>query len=119
MKKTIALVLVLITLLGLSMTGCGSSDDGLEMYDSYMIDDRTVVAKFKNESNKTLTYVSGSLYLYTGSSTNQNAIKSPSFTWTGTCEPGGIFKVEVTVSNPPAGLSNEVNRIGHWISEYR
>ena len=117
MKKTIALILAIVTLGLLCMSGCGGSGgSGLEMDSSYMQDDSTVVVKFRNETNKTITYVSGNLNLFTGSTSSQNATKSPSFTWSGSCDPGSTFTVTVDVYSAPAGLADEVNRIGHYIS---
>lgn len=116
MKKTLALILAIVTLGLLCTTGCvGSGGSGLEMVSSYMEDDSTVVVKFRNETNKTITYVSGKLNLFTGSASSQNAIKSPSFTWSGNCSAGSTFTVTVNVSGAPAGLANAVNRIGHYI----
>ena len=119
MKKAVSLLLALVIFSGICLTGCGGSDDGLDMVTSYMENDNTVVVKFRNETNKTITYVSGSLNLFTGSTSSQTPIKSPSFTWSGTCEKGRTFEVTVRVSNAPAGLADEVNRIGFYISDIR
>ena len=120
MKRVFSLVLAIVILIGICLTGCGgSSGSGLELVSSYMQDDSTVVVKFRNETNKTITYVSGTLNLFTGSSSSQNAIKTPSFTWSGNCSEGSTFTVTVNVTNAPAGLANVVNRIGHSIREIR
>lgn len=118
MKKVISVFVVLIILSSMCLVGCGSSGGSdLNMVSSYMQDDDTVVVTFRNETGKTITYVRGSLNLFTGSSASQNAIKSPSFSWEGSCSKGSTFSVTVRVSNAPAGLANEVNRIGFHISE--
>ena len=120
MKKIISLILVIVIACSLCLTGCGSSGGSdLEMVSSYMKDDNTVVVKFRNETNKTITYVSGDLYLFTGSSRSQNYTKSPSFSWEGSCDKGSVFTVTVSVSGAPAGLADEVNRIGFAIWEIR
>lgn len=116
MKKTLSLILVLVILSSMCLTGCGGSDDGLDMVSSYMKNDNTVVVKFRNETNKTISHVSGSLNLFTGSSASQSPLKTASFTWDGTCEKGQTFEVTVSVYNAPAGLADDVNRIGFYIS---
>lgn len=120
MKRAISLILAIVIISSVCLTGCGSSGgSGLDMVSSYMEDDNTVVVKFRNETNKTITHVSGNLNLFTGSASSQNAIKSPSFTWDGTCSKGSTFTVTVKVSGAPAGLADDVNRIGFHISEIR
>lgn len=119
MKKAVSLLLAILLLGVLCLTGCGSSGHGLEQVSSYMVDDETVEITFRNESNKTITYVSGSLNLFTGSASSQNAIKTPSFTWEGSCEKGETFTVTVDVFDAPAGLADEVNRIGFYVYEIR
>lgn len=117
MKKALSLFLVVLMVGGVFFTGCtGSGDNGLDMVSSYMADDSTVVVKFRNETGKTISDVGGSLNLFGGSSSNQTPLKSPSFTWTGTCEDGMTFEVTVDVHGAPAGLSDAVNRIGFYIS---
>lgn len=119
MKKAVCLLLVILLVAGFCLTGCDNSGDGLKEISSYMVDDETVEITFKNETNKTITYVRGNLNLFTGSANSQNPIKSPSFTWTGSCEEGDTFTVTVNVNNAPAGLASEVNRIGFHIDEVR
>lgn len=116
MKKTVSLVLVIVILCSIGLVGCGNSDDGLDMVSSYMANDNTVIVKFRNETNKTISHVSGSLNLFAGSSTSQTPLKTASFTWDGTCEKGMTFEVTVSVYNAPAGLAGDVNRIGFYIS---
>lgn len=117
MKKALSLILALAIIGSICLTGCGSSSgDGLKELNSYMLDDDTAVIKFKNETNQTITYVSGNLNLFTGSAASQTPIKTPSFTWSGSCEKGGIFEVTVNISGAPAGLADDVNRIGYYIS---
>ena len=120
MKKTISLILAIVMISSVCLTGCGSlSGSGVDQVNSYMVDDNTVVAMFRNETNRTITHVSGRLNLYTGSDSNQNAIKSPSFSWDGSCSKGDTFIVYADVHGAPAGLADEVNRIGFHISEIR
>jgi hypothetical protein len=119
MKKVTALLLVVVILCGMCLMGCGKSGHNLDMVSSYMLDDNTVVVEFRNESNKTIKYVSGSLNLFSGSSTNQTPLKSPSFTWDGSCAKGETFEVTVNVSGAPKGLALEVNRIGFSIDSVR
>ena len=117
MKRVISVILMFVMLGSMCLTGCGSSGGDLKMWNSYMRDDNTVVVTFKNETNKTITNVRGTIYLYTGSATSQNAIKSPSFTWSGSCAKGDTFTVTVNVSGAPRGLASQVNRICHSIWE--
>lgn len=120
MKRTLALFLAIVIVSGAFLAGCGSSGgSGLDMVSSYMEDDETVVVTFRNETNKTITHVSGSLNLFTGSATSQNAMKSPSFSWDGSCSKGSTFTVTVSVYGAPAGFADYVNRIGFYISEIR
>lgn len=118
MKKVISMILVMVMFGCLCLAGCASSGgDDLDMVNSYMENDSTVVVTFRNETGKQITSASGKLYLYTGSSANQNAIKSPSFSWSGTCQKGSTFQVTVNVSGAPAGLADQVNRIGFMVYE--
>ena len=119
MKKAVSLLLAILLFNTLCLTGCDSSGHGLEEVSSYMLDDETVEITFRNESNKTITYVSGNLNLFTGSASSQTPFKSPSFTWEGTCEKGDTFTVTVNVYDAPLGLAEMVNRIGFHIDEVR
>lgn len=119
MKRTIALCLVMVILGSLCLTGCGSSGGSLDLVSYYMYDDDTIEVKFRNETNKTITYVDGSLNLFTGSATSQTPIKRPSFTWEGSCSKGSTFTVTVRISGAPAGLADAVNRVGFSVAEIR
>lgn len=116
MKKVIALVLILV--LCLSLVACGGTPE-VEMADSYMSNDETVIATFRNEGNTTVTYVKGQLNLFGGSANSQSSIGVASFEWSGTCEKGKTFKVTAKVNNPKKGLAKSVNRIGSLISEIK
>ena len=118
MKRTLSLILAIILAIGtISLTGCGGTDgSGVEMVSSYMLDDDTVVVKFRNETNKTISHVDGKLNLFGGSSNSQSPLKTASFEWDGTCEKDKTFEVTVSVYGAPSGLADDVNRIGFYIS---
>jgi len=115
-KKAIFLFLALV--LCLSLCACGGTPE-IEMADSYMTNDETVIATFRNEGKTTVTYVKGNLNLFGGSANSQSSIGVASFEWSGTCEKGKTFKVTAKVNNPKEGLADSVNRIGISIFEIK
>lgn len=117
MKKTLSLLMAFSMIASiLCLPGCGKKQyDARMIGDASMYTDKYVSALFENSGRATLTYVEGTFYLYSGSSTNQTPIKRVEFTWIGTCEPGETFSIGAQIDNPPKGLASAVNRIGYSI----
>lgn len=113
MKRIISLILALV--LCLSLCACGKPE--VEMVNSYMISDEKVKVEFKNVGRTTISYIRGSLNLFVGSTASQTSAATAYFEWEGTCEKGETISITAKVNNSKSGLENEVNRIGHSISE--